>query len=261
MGLLLSIDPLQFDYPHYTPYQYAGNKPISYIDLDGLEEYDPNNIVDRTLNLTNIHLGISIESNKSDGSSKLLKSEAIIKESNNYSATFYTIQTSFSINKDGEVININEERRKWQVYRTDKGQIFSEGNEIKGYEVSHYVREMKNLKPVKFNEWQKDEALEYVNSNEPVIKEWINLTKERPDLIIDGRAPYNKLLSKNIVIDFLIDVVEVFLGTYGNSPININIPDINQKENYFIPQSELDKAPNRIKESKRKLRKTKVIEA
>ncbi len=35
----VSVDPLQFDYPYYTPYQYAGNKPISYIDLDGLEEW------------------------------------------------------------------------------------------------------------------------------------------------------------------------------------------------------------------------------
>ncbi|NOQ26263.1 MAG: hypothetical protein GQ564_12940 [Bacteroidales bacterium] len=34
----VSVDPLQFEYPYYTPYQYAGNKPISYIDLDGLEE-------------------------------------------------------------------------------------------------------------------------------------------------------------------------------------------------------------------------------
>ena len=34
----VSVDPLQFRYPHYTPYQYAGNKPVSYIDLDGLEE-------------------------------------------------------------------------------------------------------------------------------------------------------------------------------------------------------------------------------
>jgi len=34
----VSVDPLQFEYPHYTPFQYAGNKPISYIDLDGLEE-------------------------------------------------------------------------------------------------------------------------------------------------------------------------------------------------------------------------------
>ena len=28
-------------YPFYTPYQFAGNKPIRFIDLDGLEEADP----------------------------------------------------------------------------------------------------------------------------------------------------------------------------------------------------------------------------
>ncbi|MCT4648350.1 MAG: HNH endonuclease [Carboxylicivirga sp.] len=37
----ISVDPLQFEYPHYTPFQYAGNKPITYIDLDGLEEAKP----------------------------------------------------------------------------------------------------------------------------------------------------------------------------------------------------------------------------
>ena len=37
----VSVDPLQFKYPHYTPFQYAGNKPISYIDLDGLEPIPP----------------------------------------------------------------------------------------------------------------------------------------------------------------------------------------------------------------------------
>ncbi|MDD2636180.1 MAG: hypothetical protein PHW82_11875 [Bacteroidales bacterium] len=38
----VSVDPLQHKYPYYTPYQYAGNKPITYIDLDGLEEAEPN---------------------------------------------------------------------------------------------------------------------------------------------------------------------------------------------------------------------------
>jgi hypothetical protein len=32
------VDPLTKDYPWYTPYQFAGNKPIYAIDLDGLEE-------------------------------------------------------------------------------------------------------------------------------------------------------------------------------------------------------------------------------
>jgi RHS repeat-associated protein len=34
----LSVDPLTASYPWYTPYQFAGNKPINSIDLDGLEE-------------------------------------------------------------------------------------------------------------------------------------------------------------------------------------------------------------------------------
>ena len=34
----LSVDPLTNSYPWYTPYQFAGNKPIHCIDLDGLEE-------------------------------------------------------------------------------------------------------------------------------------------------------------------------------------------------------------------------------
>jgi len=35
----LSVDPLTASYPWYTPYQFAGNKPIEAIDIDGLEEY------------------------------------------------------------------------------------------------------------------------------------------------------------------------------------------------------------------------------
>lgn len=41
LARFISVDPLQFKYPIYTPYQYAGNKPISYIDLDGAEEMKP----------------------------------------------------------------------------------------------------------------------------------------------------------------------------------------------------------------------------
>jgi RHS repeat-associated protein len=33
----VSLDPLASKYPFYTPYQYAGNRPINFIDLDGLE--------------------------------------------------------------------------------------------------------------------------------------------------------------------------------------------------------------------------------
>lgn len=40
IGRFLSVDPLTGSYPHYTPYQFAGNKPIQSIDVDGLEEFE-----------------------------------------------------------------------------------------------------------------------------------------------------------------------------------------------------------------------------
>ena len=39
LGKFLSVDPLTKDYPWYTPYQFAGNKPIWAVDLDGKEEF------------------------------------------------------------------------------------------------------------------------------------------------------------------------------------------------------------------------------
>ena len=39
IGKFLSTDPLFAGYPYYTPYQFAGNRPIWAIDLDGLEQY------------------------------------------------------------------------------------------------------------------------------------------------------------------------------------------------------------------------------
>ncbi|SDH43115.1 RHS repeat-associated core domain-containing protein [Chitinophaga filiformis] len=41
LGKFLSVDPLTKQYPWYTPYQFAGNKPIWAIDLDGAEEDFP----------------------------------------------------------------------------------------------------------------------------------------------------------------------------------------------------------------------------
>ncbi len=38
LGRFLSVDPLSGSFPWYTPYQFAGNEPISNIDLDGLEK-------------------------------------------------------------------------------------------------------------------------------------------------------------------------------------------------------------------------------
>jgi RHS repeat-associated protein len=38
LAKFLSVEPLSASYPWYTPYQFAGNKPIACIDIEGLEE-------------------------------------------------------------------------------------------------------------------------------------------------------------------------------------------------------------------------------
>ena len=37
VGRFLSMDPLQEKFPEFTPYQFASNNPIEFIDLDGME--------------------------------------------------------------------------------------------------------------------------------------------------------------------------------------------------------------------------------
>src|SRR6476659_4876110 len=38
IGRFLSVDPLEYDFPWYSPYQFSGNNSILNIDLDGLVE-------------------------------------------------------------------------------------------------------------------------------------------------------------------------------------------------------------------------------
>ena len=53
LGRFLSVDPLASSYPWYTPYQFAGNIPITFIDRDGLEPAEPGSKVGETVTGTN----------------------------------------------------------------------------------------------------------------------------------------------------------------------------------------------------------------
>ena len=42
-GRFWSVDPLTGKYPFYSPYAFSGNKVISYVEFEGLEETRPSN--------------------------------------------------------------------------------------------------------------------------------------------------------------------------------------------------------------------------
>ncbi len=42
VGRFFAVDPLEMEYPHYTPYQFSGNKVIHAVELEGLEEWEIN---------------------------------------------------------------------------------------------------------------------------------------------------------------------------------------------------------------------------
>lgn len=59
LGRFLSVDPLANEYPWYTPYQFAGNNPIVFIDRDGLE---PSLSPKRTFVLNKVTYELTFES-------------------------------------------------------------------------------------------------------------------------------------------------------------------------------------------------------
>jgi hypothetical protein len=62
------VDPLSPSYPWYTPYQFAGNKPIEFIELEGLEEGENKGLTQykdggRTLQLNYLSPSVQIDPN------------------------------------------------------------------------------------------------------------------------------------------------------------------------------------------------------
>jgi len=56
LGKFLSVDPLQSDYPWWSPYHFAGCSPIENIDLDGLETYNYRLITSEKTGLSKLEL-------------------------------------------------------------------------------------------------------------------------------------------------------------------------------------------------------------
>ncbi len=65
IGRFMSVDPLTKDYPYWTPYQFAGNMPIRFLELEGLEPGEPFETKTKAaLNFSSIYGKFSIQENR-----------------------------------------------------------------------------------------------------------------------------------------------------------------------------------------------------
>ena len=139
LGKFLSVDPLTYDYPWYTPYQFAGNIPIKFIDLDGLE---PANSEDKSApkgdwyrrqNGDNVDYKYVLEKDKESTAFFDLKDWWKIPEENrNRTVQGESGQTGIVLNADGtfEIDSPNQDvgnvfgKVKWQMSLKTGGSLY-----------------------------------------------------------------------------------------------------------------------------------------
>jgi len=154
LGKFLSVDPLTKSYPWYTPYQFAGNKPINCIDLDGLEELEVH-----SADITG----------KIDDMVKMHKSQAEIEDYVNKAMDIHAYDTPksekwatkhYGYNGDGQIVEVTNQSAPLTIwgYRANyavnaEGKIY-----IQSYERYKVYEAAKKQLPTKTNPSTPDKA-------------------------------------------------------------------------------------------------------
>ena len=209
LGRFVSVDSLQHKYPHYTPYQYAGNKPVTFIDLDGMEEVEHNStnvttvdkknnnetesqneLIEKGINLIGEIPGMVILVDKKSGSSTIKenKVDVLSRENDNYIKVALTT-TTYNISKKGDISAIKSKTVEWNSFQDNEGEVFtdtySDGKTMFGKLTNEF-----SIYGEQANKFIETKASIENNSSAKVVKEWSNLTKNRIDILKSGNAPY-----------------------------------------------------------------------
>jgi RHS repeat-associated protein len=85
----LSVDPLKKKYPYYTPYQFAGNNPIKYVDMDGLEPANNPKAPGAKENRAKVEVSlIEGKAAKNDAEDNFFSRSTLLSEDNNIKGTY-----------------------------------------------------------------------------------------------------------------------------------------------------------------------------
>ena len=106
----VSVDPLQFEYPELTPYQYASNNPVTMIDLDGLEAADPQNKQTRLPVINRVSVPWSLEAIKQHENKLFILKNAVKVDTSDPNGRYIADETG-KITKDhfGILFGVNSE--------------------------------------------------------------------------------------------------------------------------------------------------------
>mgnify|MGYP002621888172 CR=1 FL=1 len=160
LGKFLSVDPLTKDYPWYTPYQFAGNKPIQAVDLDGKEEFlvihwmDGNSL--RGVTIIRLHNSQKIIKNSTAIVYKSLPHEQrkkyIVTETKQEKYKEHTSFPQQFLNNDKHVSFLDPKISTWEEnFRKEEASFIKEGGP--NYDKKFETNNMVNFeKP----EWQVD---------------------------------------------------------------------------------------------------------
>ncbi|MCC7302598.1 MAG: RHS repeat-associated core domain-containing protein [Bacteroidia bacterium] len=128
LGRFLSVDPLTKKYPHLTPYQFASNRPIDGVDLDGLEWSKSTNLATGETTYT-IKLKVV-------NSSSLTKEQIAEHVSNIHAYLKYDVEhagANSTVNIEYEIIDVQDVDWENDFIMEFRDRVLDDGEEHDGW--------------------------------------------------------------------------------------------------------------------------------
>ena len=196
LGKFLSVDPISAQYPELTPYQFASNRPIDGIDLDGLEYMKPNSASFVLQNGVFDHTKLWVLSSNIYSTEQLIvRNKDIYKIAKDRVETALSVAEHFSqspdseSNTEGSKTEMTEPSNKKHMSNSEKKiEAWRQNKNLKGY--------LKGARPAAALD-----ALTEVKSTIDMVKSIRNQFKSDPntnaaDLNTAALAKANRLVAK-----------------------------------------------------------------
>ncbi len=234
IGRWLSLDPLANKYPDVSPYAFSLNNPIRFIDPDGKS---PEDVISKSLNALGERLGYQISINRETKEMIIIKAEAVytfkdFDETGN-KLEYSLIKTIFCVDSKGEVGSTQQTEQK----------ISAEVSPTEAYGFFH--NELTKNERGKLND-----NSEYAQKNDKIVNAMQKLVKNNPESVTKKKYVWLKNgidkykdPSTSEIVDGLSDIAEAINNLVGIGSFNLDITNTNT---YFIPESEIEDAPQEI---------------